>query len=110
MKLESMPLTAIDWARVAPTTAAGATGSVTMRSQQLGPAQLRIVEYGPGYLADHWCSKGHVVHVLAGALVLEHQDGRSFPLVAGMSYTVSDDDGAPHRVKSEHGATVFIVD
>jgi hypothetical protein len=110
MKLEGLRVGAIDWRQSPRTTVAGSSGTAAMRAQQLGATQLRIVEYGAGYLADHWCSKGHIIHVIAGALVLEHRDGRSFRLTEGMSYTVADDDGPPHRVSCEGGATVFIVD
>jgi len=110
MRLEGLPLAAIDWQDVPSTIVSGTTGTATMRARQLGQVQLRVVEYGRGYLADHWCSKGHIIHMLSGVLVLERRDGRSFPLCAGMSYAVSDADGAPHRVSCEHGATVFIVD
>jgi hypothetical protein len=51
-----------------------------------------------------------VIHVLAGDLVIEHEDGRRFALSAGMSWHAPDDTGPPHRVLCEHGATVFIVD
>ena len=27
-----------------------------------------MVEYSPGYLADHWCDRGHVLYVLEGEL------------------------------------------
>jgi len=110
MKLEDLPLSAIDWCELPRTTVTGSSGTATMQARQLGAMQLRIVEYSRGYLADHWCSKGHVIHVLAGALVIEHRDGRLFTLAEGMSYAVADEDSAPHRVKCERGATVFIVD
>lgn len=69
-----------------------------------------MVEYSAGYLADHWCHKGHIIHVLAGQLIVEHEDGIEFVLDAGMTYHVADDEGSPHRARSITGATVFIVD
>jgi len=66
--------------------------------------------YGAGYRADHWCAKGHIVHVIAGDLVIEHRDGRRFALGPGMSWHAPDDAGPRHRVLCETGATVFIVD
>ena len=30
-----------------------------------------MVEYSPGYAADHWCSKGHVILCLTGGLDIE---------------------------------------
>ena len=26
-----------------------------------GALRVRMVEYSPGYLADHWCAKGHIL-------------------------------------------------
>jgi hypothetical protein len=68
-----------------------------------------MVEYSRGYLADHWCTKGHVLLCLAGTLDTELADGRRFTLVPGMSYQVAD-DAEPHRSSSTTGATLFIVD
>ena len=47
---------------------------------------MRIVDYGAGYVADHWCAKGHILLVVSGALVIEHQDGGRYELAAGMSW------------------------
>jgi hypothetical protein len=69
-----------------------------------------MVEYSPGYLADHWCDRGHVFLVLEGSLVSELKDGRRTTLTAGMSYQVSDFGDSPHRSFSETGARLFIVD
>ena len=111
MKLTSMRETATDWSRIAATVIPGASGAPRARAQQVGDVQLRLVEYGAGYLADHWCGKGHVIHVVAGALAIEHEDGTaSHRLEAGMSWCVADGEGPAHRVRSDTGATVFIVD
>ena len=77
--------------------------------------QARVVErgqvrYTPGYLADHWCDRGHVLYVLDGVLETELKDGRCFTLTPGMSYQVSDFGDAPHRSSTSTGATLFIVD
>ena len=110
MKLDGLPIGAIDWRGVEAVGHPGETGSAAARARDLGGVQLRIVQYGAGYRADHWCAKGHIVHVLAGDLVIEHDDGRRFPLTAGMTWHAPDDRGPPHRVVCETGATVFIVD
>ena len=68
-----------------------------------------MVEYSPGYLADHWCEKGHVLLCLEGELRTELADGRVFTLTAGMSYQVAD-GAEPHRSSTESGARLFIVD
>lgn len=67
------------------------------------------MEYSPGYVADHWCSRGHILLVLEGMLLTELQDGRRFELGPMMSYQVADDD-APHRSSTQTGARLFIVD
>ncbi len=70
-----------------------------------------VVDYAPGYVADHWCSKGHVVYVIAGELTIEHQDDRpAHALTAGMSCHAADDAVPAHRVRSATGARAFIVD
>lgn len=69
-----------------------------------------MVEYSPGYLADHWCDRGHVLFVVQGELDTELRDGRRFTLTSGMSYQVSDFGDAAHRSSTKAGATLFIVD
>ena len=110
MKLEAVPPGMIDWAGLPSTVLAGATGTAVERVRQLDDIRLRVVEYRPGYLADHWCAKGHVLFVLSGGLVIEHQDGSRYELGAGTSWHVADQMFPPHRVLSERGARVFIVD
>jgi len=68
-----------------------------------------MVEYTPGYLADHWCVKGHILLCLEGDLHTELQDGRKFVLKPGMSYQVAD-NAEPHRSFAPNGAKLFIVD
>jgi len=110
MKLEGMTLGATDWSTLPVTVHPGTTGSATARTRQLGDIQLRLVDYGAGYLADHWCAKGHILFVVAGSLVIEHQDGSRCALSPGTSWHAGDGDGPPHRVVCDTGATVFIVD
>jgi quercetin dioxygenase-like cupin family protein len=71
---------------------------------------VRQVEYSPGYLADHWCDRGHVLYVLEGEVVSELKDGRKFTLRPGMSYQVSDFGDSPHRSFTATGVKLFIVD
>jgi quercetin dioxygenase-like cupin family protein len=75
-----------------------------------GDVQLRLVEYSAGYLADHWCDKGHILFVTAGTLTIEHRDGQRYELTAGAAWHVGENGAASHRVVCETGATVFIVD
>lgn len=80
------------------------------RTIHLGDIRIRKVEYGPGYLADHWCDRGHILLVLEGELTSELKDGRKATLTAGMSYHVSDNGDAAHRSSTATGAKLFIVD
>ncbi|MEW5772335.1 MAG: DHCW motif cupin fold protein [Thermodesulfobacteriota bacterium] len=109
MEMRDIPFGVTDWASVEPTEHPGVTGKALWRTRQFGPIRVRMVEYTPGYLADHWCSKGHILLCLQGELVTELEDGRTFTLTPGMSYQVAD-NAEPHRSKTEGGATLFIVD
>ena len=105
----SIPFQTIDWSTVPAETFPGETGETIWRTLRLGGLRLRIVEYSAGYMADHWCQKGHVVHCLEGSFVTEMEEGGSFRLDKGMSYVVSDNLSS-HRSVSEHGVTLLIVD
>jgi quercetin dioxygenase-like cupin family protein len=109
MKIEQVPFGVTDWAAVPRTEHAGATGVAYWRTVEQGNIRVRVVEYSAGYLADHWCSRGHVLYVLSGELVTELQDGRSVTLLPGQSYQVADGE-TPHRSRTAGGATLFIVD
>ena len=94
---------------VPPTVHAGETGKALWRTLEIGDLRVRMVEYTPGYLADHWCQKGHVLLVLEGELHTELADGRTVVLRQGQSYQVADGDLA-HRSRTDGGAKLFIVD
>lgn len=109
MKIENVPFMTTDWSKVPSTKHPGETGHALWRTLEIGNIRVRMVEYTPGYLADHWCSRGHVLLVLEGVLVTELKDGRKFTLLSGMSYQVAS-DAEPHRSTSQTGAKIFIVD
>jgi len=109
MSNKKIPYQAIDWTTVYRTEHKGETGTSHWRTLQLPGLRIRIVEYSPGYLADHWCQKGHVVHCLKGEFVNEQEQGGANILREGMSYVVSD-GASSHRSRSECGATLMIVD
>ena len=110
MKIPPLPFTVTDWSAVAPTVHPGETGEAIWRTFTIGDLRVRQVEYTPGYLADHWCDLGHVLYVLEGELDTELRDGRTFKLLPGMSYQVSNEGDAPHRSSTCTGAKLFIVD
>ena len=68
-----------------------------------------MVEYPPGYKADHWCQKGHIIYCIEGEMVTELGGGKEYVLKQGMSYHVSDDLSS-HRSYTETGAKLFIMD
>src|ERR1043165_7608556 len=110
MKLPPSPFPAPAWSKVETTTHPGEAGHALWRTLSIGELRVRMVEYSAGYLADHWCDRGHVLYVLNGELDTELRDGRKFKLTAGMSYQVSDFADAAHRSSTVTGATLFIVD
>jgi very-short-patch-repair endonuclease len=109
MHMSNIPFDTTEWSHVERTEHKGERGSAFWRTQHFGDIRVRMVEYTPGYLADHWCVKGHIVLCLEGELHTELKDGRTFTLTPGMSYQVSD-NADPHRSSTEVGATLFIVD
>ncbi len=109
MQIQDVPFMTMDWSAVAPTEHPGITGKALWRTMEIGNIRVRMVEYTPGYVADHWCKRGHVLLVLEGELVTELSDGRKFQLRPGMSYQVADDVN-PHRSSTASGAKLFIVD
>lgn len=109
MQMSGIPFGTTDWSAVERTEHKGVSGIAYWRTQQLGSIRVRMVEYTPGYFADHWCVKGHVLLCVDGELHTELEDGRKFTLTAGMSYQVAD-NAEPHRSFTEVGATLFIVD
>ncbi|WFU29864.1 DHCW motif cupin fold protein [Bradyrhizobium brasilense] len=110
MKIPTLPFTVTDWNKLEPSVYPGETGQALWRTLNIGELRVRMVEYSPGYLADHWCDRGHVLYVVAGELDTELRDGRRFTLRPGMSYQVSDFGDAAHRSSTKTGATLFIVD
>jgi hypothetical protein len=98
-----------EWALVEPTRHNGEAGFALWRTVNLGDIRVRLLEYSPGYRADHWCSKGHVLFCLTGSLEVELQDGRRFSLQPNQSYQVGDGD-PPHRSHTDEGATLLVVD
>jgi len=109
MEIKDIPFGITDWSGVEPTEHPGETGTAHWRTRQFGPIRVRMVEYTPGYLADHWCNKGHILLCLEGELHTELPDGRRFTLTPGMSYQVADEAEA-HRSFTEAGAKLFVVD
>jgi len=107
--MRNIPFGVSDWSQIVPVEHKGETGTAYWRTQQFDTIRVRMVEYSPGYLANHWCAKGHILFCLEGELHTELANGRKFLLTAGMSYQVAD-HAEPHRSYTETGAKLFIVD
>lgn len=109
MNHKDIPFQAIDWSNIPRSEHKGETGVAYWQTIQFEGIRIRSVEYSEGYVADHWCTKGHIVHCLDGDFISEFSDGRKTVLTKGMSYVVSDDLSS-HRSSTEHGVKLLIID
>jgi quercetin dioxygenase-like cupin family protein len=109
MEMSGFAFATTDWALVPSSEHPGETGSAFWRTQNFGEIRVRMVEYSPDYVADHWCTKGHVILCLDGELETELADGRRFILKPGESYQAPDGDPG-HRSSTKTGVRLFIVD
>ena len=109
MEMHGIPFGMTDWASIPRTEHPGETGKAYWKTCHFGSIRVRMVEYTPGYLADHWCVKGHILLCIEGELHIELTDGRTFTLKSEMSYQVAD-NAEPHRSHTATGAKLFIVD
>ena len=106
---QSIPFQTIDWTKIPATEHKGTSGTSFWRTLEFAGLRIRMIEYSADYLADHWCSKGHIVHCLEGAFMSELQTGESKVQTAGMTYIVTD-DASSHRSYTEHGAKLLVID
>ncbi|MDN0118910.1 DHCW motif cupin fold protein [Yersinia frederiksenii] len=109
MNIVDIPFGITDWSAVDKTEHRGEQGVAHWQTKIFGNIRVRMVEYSAGYIADHWCSKGHILLCLEGELSTQLDDDRVFVLKAGMSYQVADHAEA-HRSSTTSGARLFIVD
>jgi hypothetical protein len=110
LKLPHSPFEVVDWSAEPASEHPGEAGVAYWRTRMIGDVRIRLVEYSPGYVADHWCDRGHVLFVIEGELTSELRDGRKYLLTAGCSYQVSDFGDSAHRSSTAKGAKLFIVD
>lgn len=106
---QSVPFQVIDWSTIECSEHKGLTGSAFWNTLQLPGLRIRQVTYSEGYLADHWCQKGHIVHCLEGELISEQENGERHVLKEGMSYVVSDNVSS-HRSLAEQKVKLLIID
>jgi len=109
MNNSNIPFQTIDWTNIPKTEYKGTTGTAYWQTIQFDGLRIRLVEYSQGYLADHWCEKGHIVHCLEGEVINELKDGTRSSLTPGMSYVVSDDLSS-HRSITNNGVKLLIID
>src|SRR5580698_3878218 len=103
----SIPFATIDWSSVPVTEHKGEEGIAYWRTFQFGDLRIRMVEYSPGYKADHWCRKGHIIYCIEGEMISELENGEEHVLRQGMSYHVSDNLSS-HRSHTKTGTKLFI--
>ena len=109
MEISNIPFGTTDWNSIEPSEHNGEKGKAYSRTKIFSSIRVRIAEYTPGYEANHWCSKGHILFCLDGELHTELKDGRTFVLKPGMSYQVADNAEA-HRSSTKTGVKLFVVD
>lgn len=109
MNASYIPFQIIRWDKFPKEEHKGEQGTSFWQVLQFKGLRVRIVEYLPGYIADHWCKKGHIVHCVEGEFVSELENGESFLLTEGMTYVVSDALSS-HRSRTEHGVKLMIID
>ena len=107
--MHNIPFQTIDWTAIEKVEHKGEQGVALWQTIQFGGLRLRIIEYSKGYLADHWCQKGHIVHCLEGTFITELSTGEQIKLSKGETYIVSDELSS-HRSASELGVKLLIVD
>jgi hypothetical protein len=99
----------IDWDNVEKVAYTGETGMAYWQTKMYDGLRVRLVTYSAGYVADHWCKKGHIVHCLQGEFVSELEDGNKFMLAEGMSYIVSDEMSS-HKSIAVNEVLLLIID
>lgn len=98
-----------NWSKIKGIKHKGEKGFALWQTVMMGDIRIRMVQYSAGYIADHWCNKGHVIYCIKGKMTTALQDGRNMKLKKGKTYHVGDDSEA-HRTTSKKGCKLFIVD
>ena len=107
--MTNIPFQTIDWTNLTREEYRGETGSAFWQTIQFAGLRLRMVEYTQGYVANHWCRKGHIVHCMEGEFTSELEGGEQFLLSKGMTYVVSD-ELSTHRSTTKNGVRLLIID
>lgn len=107
--MSNIPFEKIDWSKIPKNEYSGENGTSFWQTVEFEALRIRIVEYKNGYLANHWCKKGHIVHCLQGEFITELENGDKVTFSQGMSFVVSDNLSS-HLLISENGAKLLIID
>ena len=107
--MSNIPFQIIDWSKISKDEHKGESGTSFWQTIQHEGLRVRVVEYSKGYLADHWCQKGHIVHCLEGEFITELEGGKKSAMKKGMTFIVSDNLSS-HRSHSENGVKLLIID
>lgn len=107
--MEPIPFQTINWEKIEVTEHPGEKGVAYWRTINYDGLRIRMVEYSPGYIADHWCELGHIIFCIKGKLITELSDGTSHILTENMSYHVSDRK-SKHRSTTKEGVSLFVLD
>jgi hypothetical protein len=109
MNIPQHPFETLDWCAIDKVNHSGEKGYAIWQTIMMGTIRIRMVEYSAGYVANHWCNKGHIIYCIKGKMTTELQDGRKMKMKKGMTYHVGDESMA-HRSSSKKGCLLFIVD
>lgn len=104
-----IPFHLTDWTDIPVTVHQGETGTAYWKTVQYDGLRIRMVAYSPGYKADHWCTKGHIIYCIEGSMETLLADGTIHVLSQGMTYQVSDDMSS-HASRTTGGAKLLILD
>jgi len=99
----------IDWSSLEETKYEGDKGYALWKTTFLNDIRIRKVIYSAGYVSNHWCEKGHILHVLKGTLHTKVQSGKEYTLYEGQTYLVGDHSD-PHLSSTEIETTLLIID
>lgn len=109
MDIKILENISINWELSQAEKSLGTSGFVFSKSVDLGTIRMRQLSFSENYEADHWCEKGHIIHVLAGELIIEYQDGSQVTIPTGQSLILGDSISL-HKAKTESESTVLIID
>lgn len=110
MQIISEPYSVIDWDNIPIEKQPGEKGFAWSRTFKAENIRIVLVEYSPDFKADHWCCRGHVLHLLDGEMSIELKDGSMISLIKGMSCCLSDHNSIAHKPFTGKGALLLVID